>query len=99
MGRVPVYIHPDALTEAEAATDWYARHSRKAAQAFVTELGYTIHSISEDSSRFPRGEFGTRTALLRKFPYLVVFRQSGAGLQIVAVAHGRRRPGYWRDRA
>jgi hypothetical protein len=37
--------------------------------------------------------------VLRRFPYLIVFREGMEGIEIVAVAHGRRRPGYWRDRA
>jgi hypothetical protein len=36
--------------------------------------------------------------LLKKFPYLVVFREYPDHLFIVAVAHGHRRPGYWRKR-
>lgn len=41
---------------------------------------------------------GTRRALLRKFPFLVVFRESRAIIEIIAVAHGRRKPGYWKSR-
>jgi hypothetical protein len=36
--------------------------------------------------------------LLRRFPYLVVFPESVTQVEVVAVAHGYRRPGYWRDR-
>jgi hypothetical protein len=36
--------------------------------------------------------------VLRKFPYLIVYRQAEEGIEIVALVHGRRRPGYWRER-
>jgi hypothetical protein len=36
---------------------------------------------------------------MRRFPYLVVYREVSTGLQVIAVAHGRRRPGYWKNRA
>jgi hypothetical protein len=29
---------------------------------------------------------------------LVVLRETSTGVEIIAVAHGRRRPGFWRDR-
>jgi plasmid stabilization system protein ParE len=36
--------------------------------------------------------------LVRRFPYVVVYRQIAARVQIVAVAHGKRKPGYWKRR-
>ena len=42
---------------------------------------------------------GTRRALLEGFPYAVVYRQvSDDEIEIVAVAHLRRRPKYWANR-
>ena len=35
---------------------------------------------------------------LTSFPYHVVFRVGGRGIEIVAFAHASRRPDYWRDR-
>lgn len=65
---------------------------------FLDELDHAIERIGEHSEQFPLHEFGTRRLTLRRFPYLVIFRETGAGVEIIAVAHGRRRPGYWRDR-
>jgi hypothetical protein len=39
-----------------------------------------------------------RRLLLRKYPYFVVFRELPRRIQILAVAHAKRRPGYWRAR-
>ena len=41
---------------------------------------------------------GTRRYLMRRFPYLVVYRATPDKLQVIAVAHGKRKPGYWRNR-
>ena len=35
---------------------------------------------------------------VRKFPYKVVYRNQQDGIEIIAVAHGKRRPGYWKGR-
>jgi hypothetical protein len=39
-----------------------------------------------------------RRILLDRFPYSVIYRASADEILIIAVAHLRRRPGYWRHR-
>ena len=39
-----------------------------------------------------------RKKVLTRFPYVVFFRAEGNAIEIVAVAHARRRPGFWLDR-
>lgn len=42
---------------------------------------------------------GRRRLLLDRFPYVLIYRPlPGGGVRVLAVAHGRRRPGYWRHR-
>jgi toxin ParE1/3/4 len=91
-------IHPAALEEAEAAVDWYAQRSKRAAEMFLDELDRAIEQIARNPEPDTPDEFGTRRILLRRFPFLIVYRQATAGLEIIAVAHGRRRPKYWQER-
>lgn len=91
-------VHPAALDEAEAAIDWYAQRSRRAAEMFLDELERAVEQIAGNPHRYPVYEFGTRRLVMRRFPFLIVFRETAAGVEIIAVAHGRRRPGYWRER-
>jgi plasmid stabilization system protein ParE len=91
-------LHPEALDEAEAAVEWYRRRSVRAAEMFVDELDRAIERIGEHPRQFPEYAFGARRMLLRRFPYLVIFREIAGGMEVIAVAHGRRRPGYWRGR-
>jgi hypothetical protein len=35
---------------------------------------------------------------VKRFPYHIVYRTDREPILIVAVAHGRRRPRYWRNR-
>ena len=37
-----------------------------------------------------------RRQLVRRFPYVVFYRASEDVVIVLAVAHGKRRPGYWR---
>jgi toxin ParE1/3/4 len=41
---------------------------------------------------------GTRAYLLRRFPYIVAYRIAEHRVEVLAVAHGHRKPGYWSDR-
>lgn len=93
-----VRFHPAALDEAQAAAEWYGNRSRGAAEAFLNELDRTIDLISQHPEQYQSYELGSRRAMLHKFPYMIVFREGTVGIEIIAVAHGRRRPGYWRDR-
>ena len=41
---------------------------------------------------------GIRRALLRRFPFSLIYSEESDGILIVAVAHQKRRPGYWDKR-
>ncbi|MFZ0589948.1 MAG: type II toxin-antitoxin system RelE/ParE family toxin [Bryobacteraceae bacterium] len=98
MSSRPVRFHPAALDETEAALDWDRRRSIRAAEMFLHELDHAAKRIEVDPGQFPEHLFGKRRVVLRRFPYLVIFRVTTAGVEVIGVAHGHRRPGYWRNR-
>jgi plasmid stabilization system protein ParE len=91
-------IHPAAVEEAFEAARWYRERSPIAAARFVEELNLVIDAIVEAPRRWPRAIAGTRKVKLPFFPFLVIYVETDIYVRILAVAHGRRRPGYWRDR-
>ena len=93
-----VEFHSDAVEETRAAIQWYAERSVHAAESFLTDLEVTLQHLADNPERLSSYLQGTRRAALRTFPYLVVFRESQDRIQIVAVAHAKRKPGYWRKR-
>jgi plasmid stabilization system protein ParE len=86
------------LAEAEEAARWYARRSPQAAAAFAGELDVAASAIERAPATWPTYDHGTRRFLLRRFPYSVIYRIEPSRIVIVAIAHGRRRPGYWKER-
>ena len=95
-----VEIHPEALAEAAAAVEWYGERSSRAPAAFIEEIENAVESILDAPNRWPIYELDCRRLPLFRFPYFIVYREKSASLvQIVAVAHGRRRPGYWHARS
>ena len=98
MAQTRIEFHPAAVDEARAARAWYAERNPRIADVFLAELDAAMDAIAAGPERFPDYAGGTRRYLLRRFPYLVVYRAFESTIQIIAIAHGRRRPGYWRGR-
>ena len=98
MTAAKLLFHPAAIKEAESAARWYRERSILAAARFVDELNQMIDRILEAPHRWPRGRRGTRKVKLPCFPFLVVYREEEGMVMVLAVAHGRRRPGYWKSR-
>jgi plasmid stabilization system protein ParE len=98
MPATDVEIHPDALIEADAGVAWYLERSLGAAERFFAEVERAFEAILEAPERWPLHLHGTRRYLLYKFPYCVIYQASGSVVRIYAVAHTKRRPGYWKAR-
>ena len=92
-------LHEEAAVEYDAAFDWYLSRSPDAALKFDAEFDRALVEIAQAPQRWVAGSHHTRRFLLRKFPFVLVYRErTGGNIQIVAVAHTSRRPGYWKER-
>jgi toxin ParE1/3/4 len=98
MARLPVDFHPEARLEADAAFEHYRERSPRAAEAFYLELEKALTAIQASPDSWADYLRGTRRYLLKRFPFVIVYRVTEHRIEIVAVAHGHRRPGYWADR-
>ncbi len=90
----------EAAEEIDEAFEWYYQRSPSVADRFTDALQEALESIAARPSRWSPipGYIGTRRCPVRKFPYYVVFRKRESGLEVVAVAHQKRKPGYWAGR-
>ena len=93
-----VEFHPEAVAEAGARREWYEERDPVAATAFVHELERALAMVCENPCAWPRFLAGTRRYVMRRFPFQVIYRDTAETIQVIAVAHGRRRPGYWKTR-
>jgi plasmid stabilization system protein ParE len=88
----------EAADEVEEARAWYRSHSESAERGFLRELDHAIEQVANASAQWPSFLSGTRRYVFPTFPYSLVYFVEGAVLNVVAVAHDKRRPGYWRKR-
>jgi plasmid stabilization system protein ParE len=83
---------------AEAAR-WYEAHHVGLGIEFLDAIDTAVARIAETprmGSLVPGVPDQTiRRRAVRRFPYHVVYMELSDRLQVLAVAHARRRPGYW----
>lgn len=93
-----ISFHPEATAELEASVDWCAERSPGAARDFCVAVDVALASIEADPERFVRIDARHRSCSVRRFPFQIVFRYGDDRIHVIAVAHAKRRPGYWRNR-
>jgi len=92
-------FHQQASNEYDAAFDWYLERSPDAALRFDAEVDRALAQIIAAPKRWATSPHSTRRFLLRQFPFTLIYRERASGdIQIVAVAHTSRKPGYWKQR-
>lgn len=87
-----------AEEEIQEALLWYFERSAFAANAFRIEIFAAIDSLAEDPLMWPGDADGVHYYILRRFPYTIHYEVTESHVTVLAVAHQRRRPGYWQDR-
>ena len=92
---LPIELHPEAIEEGAEARRWYAERDVGAALGFVSALDDAIARIADSPLRWPQYLHDTRRLLTRRYPFAVVYRVFDDRVLVVAIAHQRRRPGYW----
>ncbi|MBK8253242.1 MAG: type II toxin-antitoxin system RelE/ParE family toxin [Polyangiaceae bacterium] len=95
-----VEFHPEADDEYVAAVMYYEDDYPGRGQRFQTAVEAEIACILSAPNSYPlwRRSSKVRYAIVSRFPYTILFSVYGEALTVYAVAHDKRRPGYWRTR-
>ena len=90
-------VRRSAERELIAAAAWYERQQEGLGREFLEELGRAFERIKESPLTYPpwQEDAPYRKFLLQRFPYAVFYVENDSQVSVVAVAHGRRKPGYW----
>jgi toxin ParE1/3/4 len=95
-----VRVEPEAKEELAAAASWYEERREGLGVELLAEVDALFTAIARNPSRFPPyprvvPDLAVRRASARRFPYAIAFVDLPTGVRVLAVAHERRRPGYW----
>lgn len=92
-------FHPAAAAEYLETIAYYESRRPGLGAAFLAEFERILAEITRTPDRFPiEREADVRRAQLRRFPFSVLYRDLGEIVEVLAVAHHRRRPAYWAGR-
>ena len=94
-----IVIHEGAEEDLNAAAQFYESREPDLGQQFLDELSQTFQHLIRNPYSYMIIFDDYRRCLMNRFPYGVVYRIAEQQLLIFAVAHVRRRPGFWIDRA
>jgi len=98
MTSKPFGFHPEARVDLRDSARWYRERNAVVAAEFRTAVGDAVRSVVQTPQRWPEYLYGTRRFVLQRFPFSVVYLDDPDMVRIVAVAHAKRKPGYWRRR-
>ncbi|HEV8368277.1 MAG TPA: type II toxin-antitoxin system RelE/ParE family toxin [Pyrinomonadaceae bacterium] len=93
-----VRLHPEARAELRDARRWYYDRSPLSATAFAHAVDHAVSGIVGSPTQYPLSDHGTRKVILQRFPFNIFYLTVESEIVIVAVAHQKRRPGYWSSR-
>jgi len=96
-------FHPEARAEFVADVEWYDEREWGVGVRFAAAVREAIADAIEWPQSWAAwpgldGEQVVRSKRVTGFPHRVVYLVMEGRLVIVAVAHPKRRPGYWRHR-
>ncbi len=98
MASKPLRFHPEAEADYLASLSWYRDRSPVAGTNFESAVEVALETIQKAPHRWPIYFSSFRKYVLKQFPFSIIYREFRAEIVIFAVAHGSRRPGYWRER-
>jgi len=93
-----VLFHPDAELEFNEAIDYYEGVAYGLGLDFSIEIANAIARIVAFPQAWPVVEDDIRRALVKRFPYGVLYSEDQENIYIVAVMHLHRNPEYWKQR-
>ena len=94
-----VEFHPEAERELIEAAVYYEHQVPGLGQRLGTEVWRSIDLLLENPNIGSRYGSDLRQWGLNRFPFRLIYAALPERIWIVALAHEKRRPGYWRSRA
>jgi plasmid stabilization system protein ParE len=100
---VKLRIDPAAEEEARRAAQWYEHQRRGLGLEFLAAVDDGVQRIRNEPLAFAlletlRDEPNVRRFLLKRFPFAIIYEVQSNEIRILAIAHTRRRPHYWKKR-
>lgn len=95
----PILFHRKAKVELDSAIAYYEQQRARLGLALETAVEHATQRIQQNLQIGPPYKTTElRYYVLQRFPYIIFYTELEEAIWSVAIAHGRRRPDYWRRR-
>lgn len=92
-------FHPAAEAEHLESVAYYESKQAGLGASYLAEFERTMSAVCAAPHRYPiEKQLDVRRVRMKRFPFAVLFRESAGSVQVLAIAHSRRRPQYWLGR-
>jgi toxin ParE1/3/4 len=92
----PPIVHPEAEEELLGAVAYYEAQRTGVGLDFQVEVENAVKEIQQHPQSFPGyKETAFRKCVLRRFPFSIFYQEREDCIWIAAIAHQKRKPGYW----
>jgi plasmid stabilization system protein ParE len=91
-------VRPEAESELLDAIDWYEARSPGLGSELLRCIDACFQRVLRNPELYPVVHRGIRMAIVRRFPYLVLYRLGDESISVIAVFHAKRDPKIWRSR-
>src|SRR5580698_10020326 len=93
------FFHPEAESEFFDAIEYYEKCEKGLGYDFATEVYFTVERILAHPKAWQFMEEGLiRRALVKRFPYGIIYAEQNREIYILSVMHLHREPDYWKHR-
>ena len=97
----PIRLRRVAKRDLREAVRWYRDRDPELANRFLDEVYRALHLLEQfpniGGPVFGVADVDTRQLPVDNFPYQVIFKKLEQRTAILAIAHERKKPGYWND--
>lgn len=99
----PVRLAREARDELHEAARWYAAQRPELRTEFLAAIDDAIDRLVRTASHLSSApgidpSLGVKRVFVKRFPFSLYFVELPSRYRVLAVAHARRRPFYWRGR-
>ncbi|HEY6320098.1 MAG TPA: type II toxin-antitoxin system RelE/ParE family toxin [Thermoanaerobaculia bacterium] len=99
----PLVLEAEARQELGDAARWYEDHRLGLGQRFLGAVEATLDRLAVFPAAgtpvpYVSSDLAARRIPVERFPYHVVYLETQDAIRVLAVAHNRRKPGYWLGR-
>ena len=95
---LPVTLRVEAQADFDAAFHWYQSQRAGLGAEFAERVQETLDQIAARPELYPRVLPDVRRAVVRRFPYLVIYQVEPDRIVVVSIVHGSRDPRFWYER-